>query len=290
VRLVTFDSDDGPRPGLVRDGDVIDIGSHYTSLSDVIVDGEGALARLREIDDAPSVKLQDARLRAPLQPRNIFCVGWNYLKHFEEGAAKRDEKLPEHPAFFSKASGTVIGPYDDIPAHEDVTRSLDYEVELTVVIGASGASITRESALDNVFGYTVGNDVSARDVQRRHGGQWLKGKSLDGTCPLGPWIVTRDEIPDPQGLEVGCRVNGEERQRSATNLMIFPVAELISRLSEGMTLQPGDVMLTGTPEGVAMGMEDPTYLSPGDVVECEVSSVGSLRNTVGGSPSAAARN
>lgn len=286
MRLVTSDSGNGPRPGLIRDDNVIDISSHYTSLNEVIGDGDRALARLGEIDDAGAVGLHEARLRAPLKPRNIFCVGWNYLKHFEEGAAKRDEKLPEHPAFFSKALGTVIGPDDVIPAHEDVTRSLDYEVELTAVIGAPGANITRESALDNVFGYTVGNDVSARDVQRRHGGQWLKGKSLDGLCPLGPWIVTRDEIPNPQELEVTCRVNGEERQRSTTDLMIFPVAELISRLSEGMTLHPGDILLTGTPEGVAMGMDDPTYLVPGDTVECEVSSVGVLRNVVGDSGSA----
>ena len=277
------------RPGLVRDGRVIDISSHYASLNDVIVDGDSALARVGEIDDAGAVNLSEVRLRAPLVPQNIFCVGWNYLKHFEEGAAKRDEKLPEHPAFFSKAFGTVIGPEDDIPAHSDVTRSLDYEVELTAVIGAPGASMTRETALDNVFGYTVGNDVSARDVQRRHGGQWLKGKSLDGLCPLGPWIVTRDEIPDPQKLEVSCRVNGEERQRSTTDLMIFPVAELISRLSEGMTLQPGDILLTGTPEDVAMGMDDPTYLMPGDTVECEVSSVGVLRNAVSDSPAGSAR-
>jgi 2,4-didehydro-3-deoxy-L-rhamnonate hydrolase len=161
-----------------------------------------------------------------------------------------------------------------------VTSSLDYEVELTVVIGAEGRSIPQDRALDHVFGYTVGNDVSAREVQRRHGNQWLKGKSLDGFCPIGPWIVTRDEIPDPQSLEVSCRVNGEERQRSGTDLMIFPVADLISRLSEGMTLAPGDILLTGTPEGVAMGMEQPRWLQPGDVVECEVASIGVLRNVI----------
>jgi 2,4-diketo-3-deoxy-L-fuconate hydrolase len=282
VRLVTFESDDGVRPGVVRGDQVVDVSSRYASVNDIVAAGEVAVERLREIEDADGVGLDDVELRAPLVPENIFCVGWNYLAHFEEGAAKRDEQLPEHPAFFSKASGTVIGPNDDIPAHEDVTASLDYEVELTVVIGAPGASLPRERALDHVFGYTVGNDVSAREVQRRHGGQWLKGKSLDGFCPLGPWIVTREEIPDPQRLEVRCRVNGQQRQRATTERMIFPVADLISRLSHGMTLRPGDVLLTGTPEGVGMGMDPPMYLAPGDVVECEVSGIGVLTNRVRG--------
>jgi 2,4-diketo-3-deoxy-L-fuconate hydrolase len=284
MRLVTFYSGGRARPGLVRDDRVTDVGSLYSSVNDIVAEGEAALERLREIEDTSGVPLAEVRLGPPLVPSNIFCVGWNYLKHFQEGAMQRDEKLPDHPAFFSKALGTVIGPSDDIPAHSDVTSSLDYEVELTVVIGAPGRSIAQERALEHVFGYTVGNDVSARDVQRRHGGQWLKGKSLDGTCPLGPWIVTRDEIPDPQKLEVVSRVNGEERQRSTTDLMMFPVADLVSRLSEGMTLRPGDVLLTGTPEGVAMGMEVPRYLAPGDVVECEVSSIGTLRNEVRAGP------
>jgi 2,4-diketo-3-deoxy-L-fuconate hydrolase len=280
MRLVTFEAAEGARPGVVHDDKVIDLTSLYSSVNEIITEGATALERIRNARGAEGPRLEDVRLLAPLFPRNIFCVGWNYLKHFQEGAAKRDEELPEHPAFFSKASGTVIGPDAEIPAHLGVTSSLDYEVELTVVIGTPGANIPAERALEHVFGYTVGNDVSAREVQRRHGGQWLKGKSLDGTCPLGPWIVTSDEIADPQKLEVSTRVNGEERQRSSTDLMIFPVADLIARLSEGMTLQPCDILLTGTPEGVAMGMATPSYLRPGDVVECEVSSLGVLRNRV----------
>jgi 2,4-didehydro-3-deoxy-L-rhamnonate hydrolase len=279
MKLVTFVSGGAARPGFIDDGKVVDVGSLYSSISEIVAAGSDALERLREVEVA-GPPLNEVRLLAPLVPRNIFCVGWNYLKHFEEGAAKRNEELPEHPAFFSKASGTVIGPDAEIPAHANVTERLDYEVELTIVIGEPGANIARERALDHIFGYTVGNDVSAREVQRRHGGQWLKGKSLDGFCPLGPWIVTTDEITDPQQLEVVTRVNGQERQRSFTDRMIFPVADLISRLSEGMTLQSADVLLTGTPEGVAMGMETPNYLAPGDVVECEVSSIGVLRNTV----------
>jgi 2,4-diketo-3-deoxy-L-fuconate hydrolase len=280
MRVVTFDWGDGPRPGVIRNQRVADVSALYQSVNAVVEAGTIALERLGAVE-AEGPRVEDVRLHAPLVPRNIFCVGWNYLKHFDEGAAKRGEELPEHPAFFSKSTGTLIGPGDVIPAHKDVTSCLDYEVELTAVIGEAGRDIGQDRALNHVFGYTVGNDVSAREVQRRHGGQWLKGKSLDGFCPLGPWIVTRDEIDDPQHLEVSTRVNGEERQRSTTDRMIFEVADLISRLSEGMTLVPGDVVLTGTPEGVGMGMEPPTYLSPGDIVECEVSSVGVLRNPVG---------
>ena len=280
MRLASFRTDGDVRPGIIRGERVVDAGGLYGSVEDVVVAGDEALKRLREIEDDDAVPLDEVELAAPLTPRSVYCVGWNYLKHFEEGAAKRDEELPEHPAFFSKAVGSVVGPHDDVPLHESVTSKLDYEVELTVVIGRTGSTIAPGDALQHVFGYTVGNDVSAREVQRRHGGQWLKGKSLDGTCPLGPWIVTRDEIPDPQTVEVISRVNGEERQRSTTELMMFPVADLVSRLSEGMTLYPGDVLLTGTPEGVGMGMEPQVWLAGGDVVECEIPAIGSLRNVI----------
>ena len=282
MRLVAFAAGGAaPRPGvLVPGGGVVDAGPRFSSLQDVVAGGEAALSSLASLD-GPALPLEEVALGAPLSPCNVFCVGWNYRAHFEEGAGRRDEKLPEHPAFFSKASGAVIGPRDDIPSHRDVTSALDYEAELAVVIGAPGTSIPPERALDHVFGYAVGNDVTARDLQRRHGGQWLKGKSLDGTCPLGPWIVTRDEVSDPQDLEVAARVNGELRQRASTARMIFGVGELVARLSEGMTLRPGDVLLTGTPEGVGMGMDPPVYLRPGDVVECEVAGLGALVNRVG---------
>ena len=281
MRLVTFRHDDRTRPGVAREGRVFDVSGAFSSVRDIVAGGRDALEWAGGAAKGPGIALEEVRLEVPLEPRNIFCVGWNYLRHFEEGAARRGEELPEHPAFFSKASGTAIGPHDDIPAHRSVTGKLDYEAELTLVIGSDGRDIPAERALDHVFGYTVGNDVSARDLQRRHGGQWLKGKSLDGSCPLGPWIVTADEIGDPQNLRVQARVNDEPRQDSGTEWMIFSVAELISRLSEGMTLRPGDVLLTGTPDGVGMGMEPPRFLVPGDVVECEVSSVGILRNRVG---------
>jgi 2-keto-4-pentenoate hydratase/2-oxohepta-3-ene-1,7-dioic acid hydratase in catechol pathway len=285
VRLASFRTAGDVRPGIIRGDRIIDAGSLYPSVEAIVAAGEQALAEVREIQDADGILLDDAELAAPLLPRSVYCVGWNYLKHFEEGAAKRDEELPEHPAFFSKSLGSVVGPHDEVPLHEAVTKKLDYEVELTVVIGREGSTIDPGNALEHVFGYTVGNDVSAREVQRRHGGQWLKGKGLDGTCPLGPWIVTRDEVPDPQALEVISRVNGEERQRSTTALMMFPVADLISRLSEGMTLYPGDVLLTGTPEGVGMGMDPQVWLADGDVVECEITAIGALRNVIRASAS-----
>jgi 2,4-diketo-3-deoxy-L-fuconate hydrolase len=280
LRLATFRSGGRTRPGVVEEGRIVDVGDLYPSVNDIVASGDEALSRLGALSDRDGVPLEDVRLGPPLVARNIYCVGWNYLKHFAEGAGRRNEKLPEHPAFFSKAVGALIGPEDHIPAHQGVTSTLDYEAELTVIVGRPGRDIPKDNALDHVFGYTIGNDVSARELQRRHGNQWLKGKSLDGSCPLGPWIVTRDEVPDPQALEVICRVNGEERQRSGTDRMIFPVADLLSRLSEGMTMRPGDVLLTGTPEGVGMGMDPPRYLAPGDVVECEVSSIGVLRNPV----------
>jgi 2,4-diketo-3-deoxy-L-fuconate hydrolase len=281
MRLVTYRHAGGQRPGVVRDDMVVDASSLFATVDDIVAAGPSALEALRTLENERVEPLAGVSLCAPLAPANIFCVGWNYLQHFAEGAARGGADLPEHPAFFSKAPGAVIGPSDEIPLHADVTSSLDYEVELAVVIGADCTTIAAERALEHVFGYTVANDVTARDLQRRHGGQWLKGKSLDGSCPLGPWIVTRDEVDDPQRLEIGSRVKGEQRQRSTTARMMWSVAELVSRLSEGMTLRPGDVVLTGTPEGVGTGMDPPVYLAAGDVVECEVSSVGVLRNVVG---------
>jgi 2-keto-4-pentenoate hydratase/2-oxohepta-3-ene-1,7-dioic acid hydratase in catechol pathway len=166
--------------------------------------------------------------------------------------------------------------------HHAVTQQLDYEVELVAVIGRRGSNIAAARALDYVFGYTVMNDVTARDLQDRHG-QWFKGKSLDTFAPLGPWIVHRSAVPDPQALRLSMRVNGEIRQQSTTAHMIFTVAQLISVLSAGMTLEPGDLLATGTPEGVAKGMKPPKWLQPGDVMEAEVEGIGVLRNRVAAS-------
>lgn len=217
----------------------------------------------------------------PNLARNIFCVGKNYLEHIIE-IAKQDntaQKPMEHPAFFSKATNTVIGAFDGIPSHEGITEQLDYEAELAVVIGKKGVNIPVEDAMDYVFGYTVLNDVTARDMQSNHL-QWLKGKSLDGFCPMGPWIITRDEIPEPVELSISSTVNGEIRQESNTRHMIFDIPTLISILSQGMTLEPGDILATGTPSGVGKGFVPPKYLKKGDVVKVEIEEIGYIENIV----------
>jgi len=214
------------------------------------------------------------RLLAPIPrpARNIFCMGRNYAEH----AAERGAQVPDRPVFFTKPSTTVIGPGAGI-VHHPCTTQLDYEAELAVVIGRGGRDISREAALDHVFGYMNLNDVTARDLQRAHQ-QWFKGKSLDTFCPTGPALVTADEIPDPQRLGIELRVNGRVRQSASTAQMVFDVASLIEVLSMGMTLEPGDVIATGTPSGV--GAATGEFLKVGDVVEVEVEGLGCLVNHV----------
>ena len=190
---------------------------------------------------------------------------------------------PEHPVFFCKWSGATNGPEGEI-IHHACTQSVDYECELVIVIGRQGINIPRDRAMDHVYGYTIMNDVSARDLQLRHG-QWFKGKGLDTFSPIGPWIVTKDETGDGNNLAVQTRVNGQTRQNSNTNDMIFDVATIVSTLSEGFTLQPGDMIATGTPEGVGFAMEPSGVLKVGDVVECEIEKIGILRNRVVAPPS-----
>jgi 2-keto-4-pentenoate hydratase/2-oxohepta-3-ene-1,7-dioic acid hydratase in catechol pathway len=225
------------------------------------------------------------KLLAPIpRPRkNVFCVGWNYVEHFEESRVSRlhTVEFPVHPTFFSKVPTTVVGPYDPVPAHADVTAQLDWEVELGVVIGKRGINIREADALKHVFGYTVVNDISAREIQRRHGGQLFKGKGLDGTCPMGPWIVTADEVPDPHTLRLTSRVNGETKQDSNTRHMYFKIPRLIAELSAGMTLEPGDILSTGTPAGVGHARTPPEFMKAGDMLETEVYGVGLLRNRIG---------
>jgi 2-keto-4-pentenoate hydratase/2-oxohepta-3-ene-1,7-dioic acid hydratase in catechol pathway len=210
-----------------------------------------------------------------------MCLGLNYRDHAEESARARGKGmvLPEYPLVFTKNVTSVNDPNGVIPAQPGVTAELDWEVELGVVIGVGGRGIARERALSHVFGYTVINDVSARDLQTRHG-QFFLGKSLDGSCPMGPVIVTRDELPDPQNLNLKCRVNGELKQDSNTRHMIFDVATVISVLSLGMRLEPGDIIATGTPAGVGFARTPPEYLKSGDTVECEIEHIGRLRNRV----------
>ena len=296
MRLVTFHNGMTSCLGLVQDEQVIDLsmlaqGAYPplpATMLEFIAAGPPALGLVRRLlDDVPRdavCGLRDVRLLAPI-PRphkNIFCVGMNYLAHAHESARVRGKAYEPlaHPAFFTKAPTAVIGPYDPIPFPTGITEQVDWEVELAVVIGARGKNLTLDTALEHVFGYMVLNDVSARDIQNRHGGQFFRGKSLDGFCPMGPWIVTADEVPDPQDLRLLTRVNGETKQDSTTADMIFPLAQVLVELSAGLTLEPGDIIATGTPSGVGMGRTPPEWLRPGDVVETEVVGLGVLRNEV----------
>jgi 2-keto-4-pentenoate hydratase/2-oxohepta-3-ene-1,7-dioic acid hydratase in catechol pathway len=231
--------------------------------------------------------LARAQLAAPIpRPRrNLFCVGWNYSEHFAEGQGMRGpndtpQEIPEYPALFSKQPNTVVGPEGPVWHPAPASDQLDWEVELAVVIGSVGLNVPEDRAYEYIFGYTVANDVSVRDVQRRHGGQWFKGKSFDSHCPLGPWIVTPDELGDPHDLHVSLRVNGVVKQDSSTRFMVFRIPRIIKELSTGMRLEPGDVILTGTPEGVGFARKPPEFLSVGDVMEAEIEKIGVLRNTV----------
>jgi 2-keto-4-pentenoate hydratase/2-oxohepta-3-ene-1,7-dioic acid hydratase in catechol pathway len=283
-----------PRPGLViEDKRLIDIPAALGSDADtntmlgIIQAGPAMLDRLRNLEKSPPAAMAsigDVKLLAPI-PRpvkNVFCVGWNYLEHFDEGAKKLQDnrELPKWPVFFSKATTAVNGPFDRVPFAANVSTSLDWEVELGMIIGTTGKDITEGDAMRHVFGYTVVNDVSWRDLQRRHGGQWHKGKSLDGTCPMGPWIVTADSI-DPNDLRVTCRVNGVTKQDSSTKFLYFKLPRLIADLSAGMTLEAGDIISTGTPEGVGFARTPPEFLKPGDLLETEIQHIGVMRNTIG---------
>jgi len=215
---------------------------------------------------------------APIVPTDIFCIGVNYRKHAEETGSA----IPQTPMLFIKSSNTLNDPLSPIVVPKN-SAMVDFEAELCVVIGRAARHVSAEQALDYVFGYTCANDVSARDWQRDKalgGGQFARGKSFDTFCPLGPWIVTKDEIPDPNALAIRCTVNGQTMQESSTADMIYNVRQLISSLSATLTLRPGAVILTGTPEGVGMGRTPPVWLKPGDQVAVEIDGIGRLENPV----------
>ena len=299
MKLVTYSPAAGgtPRPGLVLDGErIADIPAHalatpgvdFSTMLGIIRGGAAARAALDALAARPpaaTLAMTEVKLHAPIPrpAKNVFCVGWNYLEHFEEGAKKLQDnrELPQWPVFFSKAPTAVNGPFDPIPFDPAISTSLDWEVELGVVIGPGGKNIKAEDAMNHVWGYTVVNDVSWRDLQRRHGGQWHKGKSLDGTCPMGPVLVTADSL-DHANLRVSCRVNGVTKQDSNTKFLYFKLPRLIHDLSMGMTLEAGDVLSTGTPEGVGFARNPPEFLKPGDLLETEIEGIGTLRNPIGG--------
>ncbi len=301
MKLYTFRSDAAAAPTLgmqTADGDaLIDVAASAAatgstlpfaaaSMQSLIESGAAGLAALRTLAADPRVvtrPLGGLRLCAPLPrlTRNVYCVGWNYLDHFNEGAAHRKAavELPDRPTFFSKASNSVNGPFDPIPFNAAVSDKIDWECELGLIIGRRGRNIPEAQAMDHVFGYTVINDVTARDMQRYHGNQWFKGKSLDGSCPMGPAIVTADAV-DPHALDLWTRVNGVIKQESNTRHLYFKLPRLIAELSQGLTLEPGDVISTGTPQGVGYARTPPEFLTPGDVLETEVAGIGVLRNPI----------
>lgn len=289
MKLITYLQNGVAQIGAVIENRVIDLSEVAPDMLSLIEMGAEGLAQAQAKIDAASdsVPLASLQLLAPIPNprRNVMCLGLNYAEHAAESAAAsgKETDLPEYPIIFTKATTSANGPYDDIILNPAVTKQLDWEVELAVVIGRAGIDINREQAASFVFGYMVLNDVSARDLQWRHK-QFFKGKSLDSACPMGPWIVTADELGDPHNLNVTCRVNGTIKQDSNTAHMIFDVPSTIMHLSSGMTLLPGDIIATGTPSGVGFARTPPEFLKPGDIVECEVEGVGLIRNPVTAGP------
>jgi 2-keto-4-pentenoate hydratase/2-oxohepta-3-ene-1,7-dioic acid hydratase in catechol pathway len=298
MRYLTFSTADNATPRLgVASGDrVIDLAivaaaagveRPPTTLLDLIDRGPAEWKRVADMVARAAVRngyvARDVRWHAPIPrpTKNIFCVGRNFAAHAAEGARARGVavKLPKVPMYFTKAPTSVVGPYDDVPWHQSATQQVDWEAELAVVIGAAGCNIRREAALDHVFGYTIANDVTARDLQDLHG-QFFKGKSLDGSCPMGPVVVTADEFGDPHAKEIALRLNGVVKQQGNTRDMIFRIDALIESLSHGLTLEPGDVIATGTPEGCGFARTPPEFMQAGDLMETDVEGIGTMRNRI----------
>ena len=304
MKYVTFAAGDTPEPrlGIVHGDRVIDLRSVIPSAPPTLIDLIRAGATVwsevgAKIDAYVGTKAASApghgqskeypgrevRWYAPIPhpPKNVFCVGRNYAGHAAESARARgaEVKIPKIPVFFTKAPTSVSGPFDDIPWDRSVTQQVDWEAELGAIIGGGGRNIRKDKAMSHVFGYTVINDVTARDLQNSHL-QWFKGKSLDAFCPMGPYVVTADEFGDPHTKGIALRVNGVMKQQANTRDMIFPVDTLIESLSQGLTLEPGDIIATGTPDGVGFARTPPEFLQDGDVMETEVEGIGILRNRV----------
>ena len=281
MKLITFVTEDNPLLGTLRGDGVVDLASASNGRlpSDMLAflqQGEPAmeLAREMEKDATVTLALSDVTLLAPIpSPPKVVAIGRNYLGHIQEGS----HELPSEPVIFAKFPSAVVGPGAAIRWDPVLARQVDYEAELAVVIGRIARRVSAAEALDYVAGYTVCNDVSARDLQFRDG-QWVRGKSLDTFCPLGPWLVTRDEIPDPHDLTIRCTVNGEILQDSTTANMIFRVSQLVEFISRAFTLLPGDVVLTGTPSGVGVFRTPQVFLKDGDTVTVEIEGLGQLTN------------
>ena len=285
MKIVSFFAQGDLRPGVETENGVVDVRSAADAAGvpaprtarELIAGGENARAQLDSVLSSAPETLDPQQLRygPPVpDPDKVICVGANYRKHSEEAGLP----VPEQPIYFAKYRNSLVGHGAQV-AIPPVTEKVDYEVELVVVIGRPAYQVGVEEALEHVFGYATGNDLSARELQMRTS-QWMFGKAIDGFAPLGPAVVTADEVPDPQDLSLKLWVNGEVRQDSTTKDMVFSVAELVSDLSQIMTLEPGDLIYTGTPEGVILGKEDKVWLKPGDEVTCEAGAFGRLTTTL----------
>jgi 2-keto-4-pentenoate hydratase/2-oxohepta-3-ene-1,7-dioic acid hydratase in catechol pathway len=284
VKLLTFSVEGKTRPGVLRGERVLDLaaaGLPVGRRGDLLLiarAGDAALERVRAVLNDPGAKsyaLAEVKVLAPIkQPSKIVAVGLNYIDHCKEA----NLPVPTEPVLFGKFSSSVCGPYDDLTWSTSVTKEVDYEVELALVIGKRARDLAKQDALNCVLGYSVANDVSARDLQFAGAKQWDRSKSFDTFCPWGPYIVTRDEIPDPHVLQVRTVLNGKEMQNSNTANLIFNVPTILAYASAGTTLMPGDLILTGTPFGVGFSRNPPVYLKDGDECVCEVEKVGAIRN------------
>ncbi len=310
MKLVTFSTPELPKPhlGLVQNDEVLDVDLAGRALQLTVPDSMLALlaqneqgqqamqallakannrpfSQVKTFTDVGAVHtLQEVKLHAPIpQPRkNVICMAVNYAEHARETANVRERATtapPTSPILFTKATTTINAPNEPFVIDPTVSEEIDWEIELGVIIGKGGKHISEADALSHVFGYTIINDITARDLQARHK-QFFLGKSLDGSCPIGPYIVTADEIADPQKLSLRLRVNGEIKQDSNTSEMVFPIPTIIATLSAVMTLEPGDIIATGTPSGVGFSRTPPEFLRPNDIVECEVEGLGILRTPI----------
>lgn len=279
------------RLGVILDdliADLSQVGGAPSSMAECCALGDGGLDRLTNLAaGAPRLPLAGVTLHAPFPrpARNIFCVGKNYHEHAKEFArsgfdASAKDVVPEAPVVFTKPPSSVIATGETIPGHLDPTQSVDYEGELAVVIGKGGRGIAKDDALSHVFGYTIVNDVTSRQLQHKHR-QWVLGKGIDGFCPMGPAVMTADQAPDPRELQLRTWVNGELRQDAKVADLIFDIPTLISTISAYITLEPGDIIATGTPVGVGIGFDPPKFLKKGDVVRIEIAGIGVLENPVG---------
>ncbi|MBB5684852.1 fumarylacetoacetate hydrolase family protein [Sphingobium boeckii] len=282
MRLLRFQDTNGPRLGAVKGNGVVPLGAladRYPTMLSLIAGGDTALAAVRAILDStnPVLEIEKVSLLAPIErPGKFLAIGMNYRKHIEE-AKRLGQPVPTNQFWFNKQTSCVAGPYDD--TDPGMSEALDYEVELGVVIGRPAKHVTVDQAKDHVFGYLVCNDVSARDWQR-HSPTFTIGKSFDTHGPIGPWIVTADEIADPHTLGLRSFVNGEARQDGNTSELVYNIWEQIAYLSSALTLESGDLLATGTPDGVGVAMTPPSFLQPGDVVRCEIDGVGAIENKV----------